>query len=181
MSGGVDRLVTQAADKLSFELHLDYDCATAGGMSPIEALLALAIRTYADLDKIAFRQESSKPSDPADMTAFVLYVERQVRVLDWPVDFLVSAVDSRPGEANKVRTAVIECDGHEFHERTKEQATRDRSRDRRLQDDGHRVFRFTGSEIYRNPLDCAREVYVWAYGVWTASVWGGLGFERPPT
>jgi len=55
--------------------------------------------------------------------------------------------------------AAVECDGHEFHERTKEQATRDRSRDRALQqDDGMLVCRFTGQEIWRDALGCAREV-----------------------
>lgn len=46
---------------------------------------------------------------------------------------------------------AIECDGHNFHERTKEQAKRDRSRDRDLQYFGYVVLRFTGSEIWENP------------------------------
>jgi hypothetical protein len=53
---------------------------------------------------------------------------------------------------------AVECDGHDYHERTKEQAKRDRSRDRRLSMLGFRVARFTGSEIYRNPSRCAEEV-----------------------
>lgn len=46
---------------------------------------------------------------------------------------------------------VVELDGHDFHERTKEQATRDKSRDRELARKGWRPARFTGSEVYRNP------------------------------
>jgi very-short-patch-repair endonuclease len=53
---------------------------------------------------------------------------------------------------------VIECDGHDFHERTKEQARHDRRRDRWMQGQGVAVFRFTGSEIFRNPEACATEV-----------------------
>lgn len=53
---------------------------------------------------------------------------------------------------------AIECDGHEFHERTKEQAARDKSRDRALQAAGWRVLRFTGSEIFADPGKCASEV-----------------------
>ena len=45
---------------------------------------------------------------------------------------------------------AIEVDGHEFHS-TKEQRTKDAVRDRNLQLEGWRVFRFTGSEIYANP------------------------------
>jgi very-short-patch-repair endonuclease len=50
---------------------------------------------------------------------------------------------------------VIECDGHDFHERTKEQAKRDKERDRYFQSLGLLVLRYTGSEIYRDPLRCA--------------------------
>ncbi len=53
---------------------------------------------------------------------------------------------------------VIECDGHDFHEKTKEQAARDKRRDRFLQQSGYRVLRFTGSEIYRDAHACVQEV-----------------------
>lgn len=51
----------------------------------------------------------------------------------------------------------IECDGHAFHERTPEQAARDKRRDRWLTRTGV-VLRFTGSEINRDPTGCAAEV-----------------------
>jgi len=53
---------------------------------------------------------------------------------------------------------VVECDGHDFHEKTKEQAARDKKRDRDIQIDGWRVLRFTGSEIYANADRCAQDV-----------------------
>ena len=53
---------------------------------------------------------------------------------------------------------AIECDGHEFHEKTKEQAKRDKERDRYLQSEGWIVARFTGSEIFRNPAKVIREI-----------------------
>lgn len=46
------------------------------------------------------------------------------------------------------RKYCLELDGHDFHERTKEQAARDRSRDRDVTIDGWRAERFTGSEIH---------------------------------
>lgn len=52
----------------------------------------------------------------------------------------------------------IECDGHDFHERTKEQAARDRKKDRLIQQAGIPILRFTGSETYRNPVDCVYQV-----------------------
>lgn len=48
----------------------------------------------------------------------------------------------------------IECDGHDFHERTKEQAERDRSKDRAIQLAGIPILRFTGREIHRDAQAC---------------------------
>jgi very-short-patch-repair endonuclease len=58
----------------------------------------------------------------------------------------------------KLPLIVVECDGHDFHERTKEQAQRDKSRDREMMAMGFRVIRFTGSEIHRHPQRCAKEI-----------------------
>lgn len=52
---------------------------------------------------------------------------------------------------------VVELDGHEFHERTKEQAEKDKRRDRELVAEGYQVIRFTGSEVWRDPFKCAEE------------------------
>jgi very-short-patch-repair endonuclease len=40
---------------------------------------------------------------------------------------------------------VVECDGHDFHEKTKQQVTKDNRRERELQIAGWHVFRFSGS------------------------------------
>jgi hypothetical protein len=53
---------------------------------------------------------------------------------------------------------VVECDGFAFHDRTKEQAVRDKQRERAIVDLGYPVLRFAGSELYRDPLKCAREL-----------------------
>lgn len=52
----------------------------------------------------------------------------------------------------------VECDGHDFHERTKEQAARDKRRDRDLQSVGWVVARFTGSEIFKDAPAAAAQV-----------------------
>lgn len=53
---------------------------------------------------------------------------------------------------------VVECDGHDFHEKTKKQAASDKRRDRELMSAGWLVVRFTGSELYADPDDCVSEV-----------------------
>jgi very-short-patch-repair endonuclease len=55
------------------------------------------------------------------------------------------------------RVVVVECDGHDFHEKTKWQAERDKGRDRDMTAAGLIVVRFTGSEIWRDPVKCADE------------------------
>jgi hypothetical protein len=58
-------------------------------------------------------------------------------------------------QANGVRYRVaVELDGHDFHERTKEQARRDKQRDRVLQTAGWIVLRFAGSEVFADPHSC---------------------------
>lgn len=61
-------------------------------------------------------------------------------LIDWP-------------HGHKTRLA-IECDGHDFHERTKAQARRDKKRDRDLMIMGWRVVHFTGSEIHNSLCEC---------------------------
>lgn len=53
---------------------------------------------------------------------------------------------------------AVELDGHDFHERTKEQAIRDKSRDRELQMLGWKAVRFTGAEVWRDPERCCFEI-----------------------
>lgn len=53
---------------------------------------------------------------------------------------------------------VVEIDGHDFHDRTQEQASGDRGRDRDLLRSGFVVMRFTGADVYRNAISCADEV-----------------------
>lgn len=56
------------------------------------------------------------------------------------------------------RILVIECDGHDWHERTADQAAKDKARDRYMVEQGFAVLRFTGREIWRDALACARQI-----------------------
>lgn len=80
--------------------------------------------------------------------------------------FLIHALDWRDLNDLKWRRLVVECDGHEYHERTKKQAKRDRSRDHRATLDGYDCFRFTGSEIWCDPWGCAEQISEWAGKGW---------------
>lgn len=95
--------------------------------------------------------EGKAPPNPA------LYVmpQRKIKLSkEYRVDFFIVSLDHR----RRCQKIVVECDGHDFHERTKEQAARDRSRDRDFTKAGYTVFRYTGSEIHKDPYKCALEV-----------------------
>lgn len=86
------------------------------------------------------------------------YFEPQEKIGNYTVDFLI--------EVYEKKYIVIECDGHEFHEKTKEQAKHDKERDRFLQKEGYSVYRFTGSEIFNNPIQVLSEIVEIIYKEW---------------
>jgi very-short-patch-repair endonuclease len=67
------------------------------------------------------------------------------------IDFVVTW----PEQKQKL---AIEIDGHEFHEKTKQQAARDRARERSIVREGYTIMRYTGSEVFANPRKCVQEV-----------------------
>lgn len=78
----------------------------------------------------------------------------QSSIGDYRVDFLIQTTNFE----DKPISIVVEVDGHEFHEKTKEQARRDKERDRFLTASGYVVMRFTGSEVYKNAGECAQQI-----------------------
>jgi very-short-patch-repair endonuclease len=79
---------------------------------------------------------------------------------EYRVDFLILTRAGCDISRYPLFKIIVECDGHDFHERTKEQAKKDKSRDRDLQSMGYYVFRFTGSEIHADAIKCATEVAI---------------------
>jgi very-short-patch-repair endonuclease len=55
---------------------------------------------------------------------------------------------------------AIEIDGHNFHEKTKEQVRQDNQKNRDYLKHGIIPIRFSGSEVYNNPLKCAEETFI---------------------
>lgn len=75
-------------------------------------------------------------------------------------DFLFSTDECESPYAHfeKNYKLVIECDGHEFHEKTKAQVKKDNERDMALKMAGYDVLHFSGSQIYNEPFKCAEQV-----------------------
>lgn len=91
---------------------------------------------------------------PDPSCKLMAFLASQVQVGDYRVDFVFGfcADAERPK-----RCIIVECDGHNFHQKTKEQVARDRKRDRFLSTKYGKVIRFTGSEIFRDAAGCAAE------------------------
>lgn len=85
-----------------------------------------------------------------------LVISPQTQIGPYRVDFLLARAQKFRDFENVIFRA-IECDGHDYHERTKEQAAKDKARDRYLLRCGVTTMRFTGSEIYNNALSCGFE------------------------
>lgn len=60
---------------------------------------------------------------------------------------------------NKDLKLIIECDGYEFHQKTKEQVQKDNEREYNLKMAGYEILRFSGTQIYNNPFKCAEDTY----------------------
>lgn len=83
-------------------------------------------------------------------------LSQQVDIGDYRADFVFEAVNG-----DEKYLLIVECDGHEFHEKNKAQAARDKQRDRFFISEGYTVMRFTGSEVYNDVLGCVGEVISW--------------------
>lgn len=92
----------------------------------------------------------------------------QHKMGSYRADFLLTVfgeVKLEDGKYKYLRAPmIVEVDGHDFHERTKEQASSDKARDRDLQALGYPVYRYTGSDVWRDPIGCASQVYKAAFG-----------------
>lgn len=173
---GFDLLRTQAINEVSSEIDMMISgCSGPLGSaweSEIEKLFDVALNlriqyTFSEVRELLYVRDDNLATWKDKNPPATLLMQRQVTVPDvGRVDFLIHCYAYWPRlpepKSECWRTLAVECDGHNFHERTKEQAARDRARDRNLQMRGIEVFRFTGSELWRDPWGCAGQVIEWA-------------------
>jgi very-short-patch-repair endonuclease len=156
------------AESAALALERHPGCNIKRCESPIEELLFTALWSRGDWRRLLYASafdDVATAARYAGLEPGMPIMSPQVRVGDYRADFLVSVV---PYEGDKPIHFVIECDGHDFHERTKEQAARDKLRDREMLAGGFNVIRFTGAEIWANPGDCADQVLEIVYATMVA-------------
>jgi very-short-patch-repair endonuclease len=90
---------------------------------------------------------------------FIFYQE-EIKTLHnkYYVDFLICYDQYVCNKLNKNFKLIIECDGYEFHQKTKEQVEKDNEREYNLKIMGYQIIRFSGSEIYKDSKKCVEKV-----------------------
>lgn len=122
--------------------------------SPIEKIMYLALEI----------QKSINPKTRDDKNTEV-YIEfnPQTKIGNYRVDMNIVAYAYSIGDdeapVEHIKELIIECDGHEFHEKTKEQVAKNNNRDYELKSMGFDVLHFSGSEIYNDPMECSEKVF----------------------
>lgn len=147
-----DLLVDKVKENVQIKVKNYKDCLLSNLYnceSPIEQLLALEM---ADLKSYLYSSESIK----------ILNYDNQVYIKcgnkKYRVDFLMEIAFKYNNQYDDILKLVIECDGHDFHEKSKEQVIQDNERDRDLQEEGYEILHFSGSEIYNDSLSCCAKI-----------------------
>lgn len=126
----------------------------ASGWGPNEEPFRNWMHLHRDITALGYRPGSWILAADGACCACVLQLPVTLGPTTYRIDFAFIGND---GSGNHHRFAV-ELDGHDFHERTKDQASHDKRRDRALAANGWTVLRFTGSDVYRDPAAVLAEV-----------------------
>ena len=113
--------------------------------SPIEQIFITAFELY-----IMFNKKKD----------IVLFSQKEIKANEkkYIVDFYFEE-DEYVNKFNTDKKIIIECDGYEFHQKTKEQVQKDNEREYNLKMAGYEILRFSGTQIYNNPFKCAEDTY----------------------
>lgn len=130
-------------------LYVSEDCK-----SPIEQIFDFAFNI------ISYEQEGEEPISPR--IEFEHQKHIKINNNNFYVDFYFDS-DYPDNEycaykgKNHIKL-IIECDGYEYHS-TKEQIKKDNERTLLLKKEGYDILRFSGSQLYEKPIECAQDVY----------------------
>lgn len=122
--------------------------------SPMESLMLFALLRQPYVYRLRGWEAFASDRDGA-----LYYIQKPVTVggTTYHLDFAVTCGDTK---------VAVEVDGHDFHERTKEQARKDKRRDRALTVAGWKILRFAGSEVFADAVACAWQVFTVVHPEW---------------
>lgn len=125
--------------------------------SPLEVVMLSAIMAAEKSLDFGADQRGDFMRLVIESRKFKFSTKAAVPIGTYRADLVVEAITDLY-ELNAARV-VVECDGFNFHDRTRDQACRDRARDRYMQREGYVIARFAGDEIVERPFECAFDVY----------------------
>jgi hypothetical protein len=109
--------------------------------SPIEIMLGMSIEIYLELHSLRFAITSQE--------------EVKINGHKYRPDFRISYID----KLQKERFLYVDCDGHDFHERTKQQVAYQNNRDFDMKFENIELLHFSGFQIHNDDIQCAKKVY----------------------
>jgi len=125
--------------------------------SPIEQLFFIEwkFRQFcnSELELLYLEPQYSDPSTKNFILDF--YINIIEEVLTWKEMFDLNKYDIIT--STPYPKVGIEIDSHIWHEKSKEQAMKDKKRERILIANGWQLLRFAGSEVYKDPARCVDE------------------------
>lgn len=154
------------AQELVFNIIFDYK--KCGEQNPASAFMVTGLDSSVckspieQIFNVAFDITTFKNYDYDCRFGVELYPQYRISVnnKNYCVDFLFDSELLEDCEKEiKPYKLVIECDGHNYHQKNKQQVANDNERDYNLKSAGYDVLHFSGSQIYKNPLGCAEQAY----------------------
>lgn len=132
---------------LDIESHLFDD--EPRPQSPIEQILSAAMRAVIE----SLENFEDTIDGDGSLIEGGIRIDCQHKAGPYYVDFLISYVFRL-----ELKSFVVECDGHKFHDKDEKQRRYEKRRDRYLQRQGYKIFHYTGAEIVNNPYIAACEI-----------------------
>jgi very-short-patch-repair endonuclease len=123
--------------------------------SPIEQIFYIACHVLCAAAHTQINPEPWRDSKGNDQAGIGIYMSPQVKIGKYKVDFLFSFNNQGPKEFYP--DLIVELDGHDFHDKDKNQRAYEKARDRYLVKNGYKVLHFTGSEVVKEPYKVAHE------------------------
>lgn len=148
---------------------LEVDCLFVSSslcQSPIEQLFYSAITVVLDMNDLSSK-EIILDDDKIIYTG--VDIMPQERINKYRIDFGLyyynaNIVDISTDRKKICMKIAVELDGQAFHDTDEKQRRYEKARDRFLQKKGFKVFRYTGSEIVRDPFAAALECIAYLIG-----------------
>lgn len=124
--------------------------------SPIEQLFLIAVHAQCFAEYTDVNAGPESRTDGVDGPGRGIQIRSQWKVDKYRADFFMWQEGLAP--ADVYPPVIVELDGHDFHDRNKQQRSYEKARDRHFIKKGYRVVHYTGSDVVKDPNKVAFEV-----------------------